>query len=71
MKNFLYFIVGFAFGIFSKNEENDTLYNVIKYYYDTNICNKDDVFFYVSDGRINKEQYMFITKEKYPEEPQA
>lgn len=71
LKNILFFFIGFAFGKISENKENNTLYNVIKYYFDTNICDENDLYFYVKDGCISKAQYMFITKEKYPELPQA
>lgn len=70
MKKIIIFIVGFTLGKM-KSRNKDTLFNVIAYNYKEKFCDKDDLYFYVSDNCISKEEYALITGEKYPEQPQA
>lgn len=70
MGKLIIFIAGFALGKL-KSRDKDTLFNVIAYNYKEKLCDKDDLYFYVKDDCISKMQYMLITGEKYPEQPQA
>ncbi|RYD13619.1 XkdX family protein [Staphylococcus equorum] len=70
MKKLVIFIVGFALGKM-KGRDKDTLFNVIAYNYKEYLCDKDDLYFYVNDDCISKKQYLYITGEDYPEQPQV
>lgn len=70
MRKIIIFIVGFTLGKM-KSRDKDTLFNVIAYNYKEKLCDKDDLYFYVNDDCISKEQYTLITGEGYPVQPQA